>query len=295
MQNDRKPKLDIAIVAFNCCDLVARCLASLRANAPEEPVSVVVVDNASSDGTADLVRRAFPEVDLVEAGANVGFARATNLAIRRGSAPYVLALNPDTEVHAGTLDRLLELMDDRPEVAVVGCRLVLEDGTFDHAARRSFPTLLGALGHFSGLGRSDSAPAALAQYRAPGVEAGPVDAVNGAFMLMRRAALDQVGLFDEDYWMYFEDLDLSRRLQAAGWVTWYEPSVSATHVKGGSSGRDRRPRLNVAFHRSMLRFYRRHDAPERPAAVNAAVYAAIGAKLAVSLCRSALHRRLPPR
>jgi hypothetical protein len=258
-------------------------------------MSVVVVDNASSDGTAELVRRAFPEVDLVEAGTNVGFARATNLAIRRGSAPYVLALNPDTEVHAGTFERLLAIMEERPEIAVAGCRLVLEDGSLDHAARRSFPTLLGALAHFTGVGRSDSAPAALAQYRAPHVEGGPVDAVNGAFMLMRRAALDQVGLFDEDYWMYFEDLDLSRRLQTAGWTTWYEPSVSATHVKGGSSGRDRKPRLNIAFHRSMLRFYRRHYAAERPAPVNAAVYAAIVAKLGVSLCRSALHRRLRPR
>src|SRR4029077_10494994 len=110
----------------------------------------------------------------------------------------------------------------RPRVGLCGCRLEREDGSFDHAARRSFPTVLGALGHFTGAGRSDRAPGALAQYRAPEVVSGEVDAVNGAFMLMRRAALDEVGLFDEGYWMYMEDLDLCYRLHEAGWVTWYE-------------------------------------------------------------------------
>ncbi len=288
-----QPLVDVVVVTYDSRTYVVRCLDSLRRHPPRRPMAVFVVDNASADGTAEVVRQGFPDVDLVEAGANLGFARATNLALRRGSAPYVLALNPDTEVRAGTLDRLLDLMEERPEIAVCGCRLEREDGSFDHAARRSFPTLLGAFGHFTGLGRSDSAPAALAQYRAPAVEAGPVDAVNGAFMLMRRAALDEVGSFDEDYWMYFEDLDLCRRFQLAGWTTWYEPSVAATHVKGGSSGVARSPRLNYAFHRSMLRFYRRYDAPGRSPLVNAAVYAAVAGKLAVSVCRSALRRRLP--
>jgi N-acetylglucosaminyl-diphospho-decaprenol L-rhamnosyltransferase len=279
------------IVSHECRELLGSCLASLHAAPPSGPFHVVVVDNASHDGTPDLVRRDFAWADLVALGENTGFASATNAAIRRTSNPYVLALNPDTEVPEGALDALLVLMEAHPEVGACGPRLVRADGSLDHAARRSFPTIAGSLGHFSGLGRRDDAPAALAQYRAPDVEQGPVDAVNGAFMLLRRAALDQVGLFDEDYWMYMEDLDLCYRLAEAGWTTWYEPSVAVLHVKHGSSGDRRSPRLTAAFHAGMARFYRRHYAPQRNPLVNAAVYAGIGVKLTGSVLLSLAHGR----
>ena len=194
---------------------------------------VVVVDNDSRDGTPEMVSREFPGVTLVTAPTNIGFARATNIAIRQGTAEYVLALNPDAEMRAGTLDALLRLMDEHPEIGICGCRLERPDGSFDHASRRSFPTILGALGHLLGPGRHRSG-GRLAQYRALEVERGPVDAVNGAFMLMRRSMLDEIGLFDEAYWMYMEDLDLCYRARTAGWTTWYEPDVSVMHVKGGT-------------------------------------------------------------
>jgi len=202
----------------------------------------------------------------------------------------VLALNPDTRLTPGVLDPLLMLMDERPDIGICGCRLVREDGTFDHASRRSFPTILGSLGHFLRIGRSERAPRALAQYRAPDVERGPVDAVNGAFMLMRRSALEEVGLFDEGYWMYMEDLDLCYRFRQAGWTTWYEPSVTVVHVKHGSSGAVRSARLNYAFHYGMARFYRKHYAPLRAPLTNAVVYAGIATKFALSVGRSMLRR-----
>ena len=232
----------------------------------------------------------FPEVALTAAERNLGFAVANNLAIREGSAEYVLALNPDTEITAGALDRLLELMQARPEVGISGPRLELPDGSLDHASRRSFPTPLGALGHFTGIGRHANAPARLAQYRAPEVEAGPVDAVNGAFMLIRRSALDQVGLFDEGYWMYMEDLDLCYRFAEAGWTTWFEPSATVIHVKAASSGKHRSLKLNHAFHYGMQRFYRSHYAAERSLIANAAVYSGIWLKFCISAARSALAR-----
>jgi len=114
-------------------------------------------------------------------------------------------------------------------------------------------------------------------------------------MLIRRSALDQVGLFDEGYWMYMEDLDLCYRFAQAGWVTWYEPSVTVIHVKAGSSGRVRSPKLNYAFHYGMFRFYRKHYAATRSALVNAAVYAGIAVKLALSVSRAALGGRGRPR
>jgi N-acetylglucosaminyl-diphospho-decaprenol L-rhamnosyltransferase len=289
-----KPGLDVAIVSYRCRDHLRACLASLRSHPPSRAVGVHVVDNGSRDGTAEMVRSEFPHVRLTAAAENLGFSAATNLAIRSGDAEYVLALNPDTRVTNGALEALLALMDERPEVGICGCRLELEDGSLDHAAKRSFPTPLSALGHFTGIGRRADARGRLAAYRAPDVEAGPVDAVNGAFMLIRRAALDEVGLFDEGYWMYMEDLDLCYRFAQAGWVTWYEPSVTATHVKAGSSGRNRTFRLNRAFHYGMFRFYRKHYASRRNRLVNAAVYAGIFAKLLASGTRSYYRRRVRP-
>ena len=200
-------------------------------------------------------RGEFSEVTLVTAPTNIGFARATNIAIRQGSAEYVLALNPDAEMRSGTLDALLRLMDEHPEIGICGCRLERPDGSFDHASRRSFPTILGALGHLLGPGRHRSG-GRLAQYRAVEVERGPVDAVNGAFMLMRRSMLDEIGLFDEAYWMYMEDLDLcyrraNRRLDHV---------VRAGRERDACEGRDGSPENVAALDRSVLP----EHAPLRP-------------------------------
>ena len=286
--------MDVAIVSYRGRELVRACLASLQQHPPRGPLTIHVVDNASGDGTVELVRSAFPAVRVTASPTNLGFAAGTNLAIRTGANPFVLVLNPDTRVTPDTLDALVDLMAQRAELGICGCRLLRDDGTPDHAARRSFPTVASALGHFAGLGRRPRAPQRFAQYVAPDV-AGPVDAVNGAFMLIRRQALDEVGLFDEGYWMYMEDLDLCYRFREAGWVTWYEPSVTVWHVKHASSGDYRSPKLNYAFHYGMFRFYRKHYAPRRSPATNALVYAGIWTKLAVSLVRSQAHRTLSAR
>jgi N-acetylglucosaminyl-diphospho-decaprenol L-rhamnosyltransferase len=253
---------------------------------------VVVVDNASRDSTPEMVTAEFPEVELIASPTNLGFAAATNLGARRGEAPYLLALNPDTAVTPGALDRALATLESQPDVAVVGARLVREDGSLDHASKRSFPTPLSALGHFTGLGRRPAARGRLAAYRAPEVESGPVDAVNGAFMLMRREPFERLGGFDEGYWMYMEDLDLSYRLAQQGWRSWYEPEATVIHVKGGTVGAERSLRLNWAFHRGMYRFYRRHYAAQRSLALNAIVYVGIAVKLATAVAQSALRRSL---
>ena len=281
--------IDVVVVSYRCEGLLRDCLKSLREHPASRPMNVEVVDNGSGDGTAEMVEQEFPDVRVTRAGANLGFSAANNLAIRGGVAPYVLVLNPDTRLRAGALDRVLALMDERSEVGICGPKLVREDGALDHAAKRSFPTPLGALAHFTGAGRREGAGARLAQYRAPELgdeEAGPIDAVNGAFMLIRRAALDEVGLFDEGYWMYMEDLDLCYRFVQAGWTIWYEPSAEVIHVKAGTSGPIRNPRLNRAFHYGMYRFYRKHYARQRSPIVNGAVYVGIATKLALSLARA---------
>jgi GT2 family glycosyltransferase/glycosyltransferase involved in cell wall biosynthesis len=290
--HDEAVALDVVIVSYRARQLLRDCLQSLRENPPRFPMRVTVVDNASGDGTVDMVSDEFPEVELIISEENRGFGAANNVVIRQSTARYVLALNPDTRVTPGALDRLIELMDSRPDVGICGCRLVLEDGSFDHAAKRSFPSPLSALGHFTGLAKLVRAEGILAQYHAPSVEAGRVDAVNGAFMLMRRTALEAVGGFDESYWMYMEDLDLCYRFAQAGWITWYEPSVTVVHVKAGTTGRYRHPRLNYAFHYGMYRFYRMHYAAQRRRILNVSIYAGIAVKLCLSVIHSALRRRV---
>lgn len=283
-------ELETIVVSHGAEELLRRCLVSLRKHPPAGEMRVIVVDSGSTDGTPDMVEREFPDVRLIRRD-NIGFSAANNLALRESAADAVLLLNPDTEVYAGTLDAALARLRSDERIGIVGVKLVTANGELDHACKRSFPTPLGALAHFTGVGRSDDAAGALSQYRATELgddEPGEVDAVNGAFMLCRAAAVREVGLLDEGYWLYMEDLDWCRRFWDAGWKVFYEPGGTALHVKGGSSGARRAPRQEIAFHRGMGRFYRRFEARERSALVNAAVYAGIGAKLATSLAITAL-------
>ena len=280
------PALEVVIVSHGAEALLRRCLRSLE----EHPLAggemrVSVVDSGSPDGTPDMVEREFPDVRLLREG-NIGFSAANNLVLRESEAEAVLLLNPDTEVYAGTLDAAMARLRSEERIGMVGVKLVTESGALDHACKRSFPSPASAIGHFTGLGGS--------RYRAAHLgddEPGEVDAVNGAFMLCRAEAIREVGLLDEGYWLYMEDLDWCHRFWDAGWKVFYEPAGVALHVKGASSGKRRAPKQEIAFHRGMARFYRRFDAPETNPLLNAAVYAGIGAKLAASLAITALRAR----
>jgi GT2 family glycosyltransferase len=277
--------LEIVIVSHGAGELLRRCLRSLREHPANGTMRVTVVDSGSPDSTPDMVEREFPEVRLLRRE-NIGFSAANNVVLREDEARAVLLLNPDTEVYAGTLDASLARLYSNERIGMVGCKLVTESGELDHACKRSFPTPLSALAHFTGIGRGNDAGESLSQYRATHLgddDPGEVDAVNGAFMLCRGEAVREVGLLDEGYWLYMEDLDWCRRFWQAGWKVFYEPAGVALHVKGGSSGKRRAPKQEIAFHRGMGRFYRRFDAEEHNPLVNAAVYAGIAAKLAVSL------------
>jgi GT2 family glycosyltransferase len=289
------PDLEIVIVSSTGArDLLRACLETLRENPYGGGAMLVhVVDNASTDGTPEMVRDEFPEVKLHALDWNSGFCVANNIALRELRAPYVLVLNPDTEIYPGSLDHMMQLMEDNPRIGMSSCRLEQRDGTLDHAAKRSFPTPLGALYHFVGAG--DRLGGRFSQYKAPELDEyalGEVDAVNGAYMLIRKTAMDEVGLLDEGYWLYMDDLDWCYRFKDAGWQVVYDGRVSSMHVKGGTTKRKRHRGLkhNVAFHRSMGRFYRKFYAGKNPL-MDIAIYLAIGGKLAISLFRSAIARR----
>jgi len=288
-----RPDLEVIVVSHGAEALLRNCLRSLREHPAQGEMQVTVVDSGSPDASPEMVAREFPQMRLIRQP-NVGFSAANNLALRESQARAVLLLNPDTEVYAGTLDAALARLWSEKRIGMVGAKLVRESGELDHACKRSFPTPLSALAHFTGIGRSANASDTLSQYRATELaedEAGEVDAVNGAFMLCRAEAVREVGLLDEGYWLYMEDLDWCHRFWDAGWKVFYEPAGTALHVKGGSSGARRGARQEVAFHRGMARFYRRFDAPQHNPILNGAVYTGIGAKLATSLAITAVRGR----
>jgi GT2 family glycosyltransferase len=287
------PVLSVVIVSYECRDHLLRCLDSLSDAGRHLATEVVVVDNASTDGTVAAVRRRHPEVDVVASTRNRGFAWASNRGIERSTGRFILLLNPDTVVPPHALARAVDALDARREVGMLGCKLVQPDGRLDKACKRGIPTPLGSLAYFTGLSRLAPHSRSLASYTAGHVgedETAVVDAVNGAFMLVRREALEDVGPLDERYWLYMEDLDWCHRFAQQGWPVLYWPEVEVVHVKGGSSGRLRRWRTNYAFHRGMWLFYRTHQAPHLPWPVTALVWLGIWTKLAVSAGGSAVRR-----
>jgi N-acetylglucosaminyl-diphospho-decaprenol L-rhamnosyltransferase len=289
------PRLTVVIVSYECRELLRDCLASLATQAAEVDAHVVVVDNASGDGTQDMVRADFPWVTLIANPENEGFGRACNVALRLVRAGHVLLLNPDTVLPADGLARSLQALEDRPSVGILGVRLVQRDGTVDHASRRQIPTPASSLAYLLKLRRPGSRTA----YTDPTAfdTEGVVGAVNGAFMLMRDQAFEQVGGFDEDFWMYGEDLDLCLRTTQAGWDVHYWPGLEVLHVKGGSSGRARTFRVNKAFHSAMWLFYAKHQRATYGPLVTALVAVGIAGKFALSVLRSTLLRavrRLTP-
>ncbi|HEX2272558.1 MAG TPA: glycosyltransferase family 2 protein [Acidimicrobiales bacterium] len=239
------------IVNYNARDHLLACVRSLRAEGVAE---IVVVDNASTDGSGPALAAADARALFLPTGANLGFGRAANRGVAVTTAPYVMVLNPDAVVHRGAVEALAAALDGDEGLAVVGPRVDNPDGTVYPSARR-FPELGVAAGHaFLGLVRP--ANRFTRRYRmldADRTRAGPVDWVSGTCMLVRRSAFDAVGGFDEAYFMYVEDVDLCWRLWRAGWRVAYEPTARVTHTVGASS--ELAPyRMIAAHHRSLLRF-----------------------------------------
>ena len=239
--------LSIIIVSFNAKADLERCLESLHAAAPRVAHEIIVVDNASTDGSADAARR-WPDVRVIDAGANIGFARANNIAIRASSGVNLLLLNSDTVVPAGALDRLLAELDRDPAIAVVGPRLVDGDGR----AEWSFGRMIGPLNEYrqQRLQRSGLIDTLTRRRHHP-------DWVSGACLLVRRADAEAVGGLDERYFMYTEDVDFCAAIRARGRRILFTPDVEVVHLRGRSalSAPDA---TRQHYRRSQLAFYKKH-------------------------------------
>lgn len=288
-----RPLVSIVVVSHNVKELLIECLRSLDVERASRPLEVILVDNDSRDDTPYAVATRFPWVRLIVNAQNRGFSRAVNEGLRFTTGEFVLVLNPDTVVPPGTITRAVQELERRPDVGMLGCKLVRPDGTFDHACKRGFPTLMSALYYFSGLSSRFPGSPRFAQYTAAHLgidEIGPVDAVNGAFMLVRRSAVTDVGPLDERFWLWAEDLDWCQRYWEHGWKVLYWPDVEVLHHKSASVGDHRSLRLNFAFHRSIWLYYAKHHAPRRSALLSALVWLGVWSKFSVSIVSNALRR-----
>jgi GT2 family glycosyltransferase len=270
----------IVIVNYESYPELRNCLASLAADAAAGH-EIVVVDHVSREGAADALSQEFPFVRLLRVPANEGFAAGVNRGARGARTPFLLLLNPDSLVDPGLVDRLCAWMDDKPDVGVVGPRLLNTDGSVQGSARR-FPDFTTALAGRSSWLTKVLPRNPLSRRNLPAAEAVPghpmdVDWISGACMLIRRSAFEQVAGMDEGFFLYWEDADFCRRLKQAGWRTVYLPDVTSMHIGGRSSMHAADASL-AAFHRSAYRFFCKHSsAPVRTFAP--LVYLALRARL----------------
>ena len=261
--------ISVSIVNTNSRELLLGCLASLRGTEAE----IVVLDNASEDGSAAAVREGFPEVHVIAQEHRAGFAANHNAVIQTTSGRYVYVLNEDTTADDWGLRRLARYLDEHPRVGALGPRIAYPDGRHQHSAWR-FPTPLASLLSLPTLGR-----VGIAQSR--GDVPRPVDWVMGAALLLRRTALDDVGLFDEGFFIYSEEVDLQLRLRRAGWGVHYFPLVTVVHHESQFSAQIPERRINEMW-RSRHRYWRKHHSPlgARVAALSTGAQYALRAALA---------------
>lgn len=255
------PAVSVVIVAYNSAPWLPRCLTPILTQTRDvDGLEVFVVDNASPDDSAAIVRRSFPDVTVIESPANVGFGAGCNLALSRASGRTLVLVNPDCEIFPGALRAFDDHFRTHPTVGAAGGRLTYGNGSFQDAAFR-FPSLAQVFLDAWPLNWRLTQSRLNGRYpRALDVTAFPCDFVLGALMAVRREAYEETGGFDPAYFMYVEEVDWCRRIGSQGWEVWHVPGAVATH-HGGQSTRTVAGPMFVELHRSRLRYYRRHWSP----------------------------------
>lgn len=279
-----RPDVSAVIVHYETPELIRRCLAALRSS-NGVTIEAIVVDNASRSFDPVAVAKTLPGAQIIRNRQNVGFAVASNQGLREGTGRYLVLLNPDTLVEPDTMARMVAYMDTRLDVGCATPRLLLEDGRLDLACRRSFPTPASAFYRLSLLSRLFPRSRAFGRYNLTYLDEraeAEIDSPCGAFMLVRAEVRDSVGLLDESYFMYGEDLDWAFRIKQAGWRVMYNPDATAVHVKRASSSQVK-PRAVRAFYDAMRIFYRRHYEREYPRWFSWLIYRAIDARELIEL------------
>ncbi|TXK76901.1 glycosyltransferase family 2 protein [Paenibacillus sp. N3.4] len=282
--------LSILIVNYKTRDLTLACIESVITSNTSYKYEIILIDNASNDGTIQTVTEKFPQVICQANSENVGFSKANNQGILLSQGRYVLLLNSDTIVQSDTFETMLRFMDENPAVGVSGCKIVLPDGSLDKACKRGFPTPSASFYYAFGFSKLFPKTPRFNQYQLGYLsadEAYPIDSLVGAFMLIRREAIDQVGMLDEAFFMYGEDIDWCYRIKQAGWINYYYPRTHIVHYKGASSRR--KPfKIIYEFHRAMILFHNKHYRQKYSWVTNMLVYAGVSVKFLLSLAKNKL-------
>jgi hypothetical protein len=292
-----RPLVSTIVVSYNVRSQLLETLGAFCSTYGPE-AEVIVVDNASSDGSADAVEAGFPHAKLIRLDQNVGFGSANNAALDKCTGDLVFLLNPDVLVKAGCVTTLADFLAATPRAGAVGPRLERPDGRLDLAARRAFPSPISAFYRLAGLSRLFSNSPRFNRYNlgdVPSDSVHEIDAGTAACLMVRRKAIDQVGFFDPQFFMYGEDLDLCYRLRQGGWKIYYQPAAMAVHIKG-SSTRQATGRMLFEFHRAMWLFHRKHYASRTSPLANAVVWSGIWARWALLGARAWItkDRRVSP-
>jgi GT2 family glycosyltransferase len=272
--------LSIVIVNYNTEKLLRSCLESVYAGANGTPLDIWVVDNNSHDNSVAMLKSLFPMVRVIQNPSNVGFSRANNVVISQSRSDYILLLNPDTLIIGDAIERVVKFMKEHPEVGIAGCRVLNRDGTLQLACRRSIPTPEVAFYRVTGLSKLFPRSRVMAKYNMTYESPDrmhEVDAVSGAFLMIRREVVDQIGPLDERFFMYGEELDWCLRTKRAGWLIMYCPEAQIIHYKGESTKYNSR-KAAIEFHRAMYLFHRKHFARDYSPVTNFFIYAGIGVK-----------------
>lgn len=251
------PAVSVVIVSYKVRYYIEQCLNSVLRSVPD--AQILVVDNDSEDGSVEFLRERFPQIEVIANDFNAGFGKANNMALSKVQGRYVLFLNPDTVVAERTIPGCIEYMDTHPEVGAVGVRMQYGDGRFALESRRSLPTPSVSFWHMTGLGRLFPKSKVFAKYHRTYLDKDSecaVDVVSGAYMFVRKEALDRTGGFDESFFMYGEDIDLSYRILMAGYQNRYLP-LPIVHYKGESTNKTSY-RYAKVFYDAMLIFFKKH-------------------------------------
>jgi GT2 family glycosyltransferase len=282
-----QPLVSALIVSYNVRSTLLDTVRALYSSHYAE-IEAIVVDNASTDSSADAVEAELPQVKVIRLDENLGFGRANNEGLAACNGEFILLLNPDVVVTENCVAVLADFMSSNPGAGAAGPTLKRPDGRPDLAARRSFPSPTSALYRFLGLSRLFPSSKRFNRYNLGHVSVGSVheiDSGTAACLMVRRAAIDEAGFFDPQFFMYGEDLDLSYRLRQHGWKIYFVPDAVAVHLKGTST-RQAAGRMRYEFHRAMWLFHRKHYASSTPAVGNALIWTGIWARWAALSVRA---------
>ncbi len=261
MAKDPNPDLSIIILNYNVKELLINCLDSIFKNKTlKENWQIIVVDNASEDGSMSEVRKRYTDIEILENKTNLGFAAGNNVGVKKALAPVILFLNPDTKIVEDAIQKTYQYLMGNPDIGAITCQVELPDGKLDYSCHRGFPTPWNAFAYFSGLSKIFPRSPFFSGYTASYLDTKithEIDCLTGAFLMVRKIAGEQINFWDTDYFFNGEDIEFCYSLKEKGWKIFFYPEVKIIHYKGSSAGKAKSKTISHGIS-AMRIFYKKH-------------------------------------